>query len=96
MRTCVCLSVGHSWRLFLYKAKRLRKGCTLSMGHHMSGAPGLQGGMRRTAVHWACQGGHVQMVELLMEFGADTKVPCRSLSHFSCAQLKLMTVADLW
>lgn len=47
-------------------------------------------------MHWACQGGHVRMVELLMEFGADTKVPCRSLSHFSCAQLKLMTVADLW
>ena len=34
----------------------------------------LQGGMRRTALHWACQGGHVRMVELLMDFGADTKV----------------------
>lgn len=30
--------------------------------------------MRRTALHWACQGGHIRMVELLMEFGADTKV----------------------
>lgn len=34
----------------------------------------MQGGMRRTALHWACQGGHVHMVELLMEYGADTKV----------------------
>ena len=43
----------------------------------------VQGGMRRTALHWACQGGHVHMVELLMEFGADTKVQ----SYFSCASL---------
>lgn len=36
--------------------------------------------MRRTALHWACQGGHVSMVELLMEFGADTKVDTQHLS----------------
>ena len=30
--------------------------------------------MRRTALHWACQSGNVQIVELLVEHGADTKV----------------------
>ena len=43
----------------------------------------LQGGMRRTALHWACQGGHVRMVELLMDFGADTKVHTPGAPHGS-------------
>lgn len=30
--------------------------------------------MRRTALHWACQGGFVRIVELLIDHGADTKV----------------------
>ena len=43
---------------------------------HTNNAPVacMQGGMRRTALHWACQGGHVRIVELLLEHGADTKV----------------------
>ena len=35
----------------------------------------MQGGMRRTALHWACQAGNVRIVELLVDHGADTKVP---------------------
>ncbi len=30
--------------------------------------------MRRTALHWACQGGHVRIVELLVDYGANTEV----------------------
>jgi len=33
----------------------------------------LQGGMRRTALHWACLQGHVRVVEQLIAHGADTK-----------------------
>jgi ankyrin repeat protein len=32
------------------------------------------GGMRRSPLHWACHGGHVALVELLLEAGADTTV----------------------
>ncbi|CAL8471115.1 g10657 [Coccomyxa elongata] len=34
------------------------------------------GGMRRTALHWACQGGHVRIVELLVDYGANTEIWC--------------------
>jgi hypothetical protein len=34
----------------------------------------VQGGMRRTALHWACQRGDVRSVEALVSAGADTKV----------------------
>ncbi|CAD7697097.1 unnamed protein product [Ostreobium quekettii] len=36
------------------------------------------GGMRRTALHWACQHGHVKCVETLVAWGADTKAQGRS------------------
>lgn len=32
------------------------------------------GGMRRQPLHWACRSGSVEMVELLVAAGADTKV----------------------
>lgn len=34
----------------------------------------LQGGRRRTALHWACQRGDVKCVEALVAAGADTTV----------------------
>jgi Ankyrin repeat len=34
----------------------------------------VQGGMRRTALHWACQRGDVKCVEALVAAGADTTV----------------------
>lgn len=43
-------------------------------------APGVEinaldyGGMRRTALHWACQRGDVRSVEALVSAGADTKI----------------------
>lgn len=38
------------------------------------------GGMRRTALHWACQGGHVRIVELLVDHGANTEVQGKAWS----------------
>lgn len=32
------------------------------------------GGMRRTALHWACHGGHIKTVEILREHGADVSL----------------------
>jgi len=34
----------------------------------------LAGGMRRTALHWACVNGEVKIVEILVDAGADPKV----------------------
>eukprot|EP00884_Botryococcus_braunii_P005142 jgi/Botrbrau1/14629/Bobra.0364s0013.1 len=39
------------------------------------------GGMRRTALHWACQQGHVRIVELLVEAGADTRAQGKEWSQ---------------
>lgn len=39
----------------------------------MATPPALTCSMRRTPLHWACRGGHVAMVELLVAAGA-TKV----------------------
>jgi len=36
--------------------------------------------MRRTALHWACQQGHLQMVEMLVEQGANTKAQGKAWS----------------
>ena len=33
----------------------------------------VQGGRGRTALHWACEAGHVEIVELLVSQGADTR-----------------------
>ncbi|EFN53656.1 hypothetical protein CHLNCDRAFT_136398 [Chlorella variabilis] len=38
------------------------------------------GGIRRSPLHWACHGGHVAMVEILLEAGADTTADGRSWS----------------
>lgn len=41
----------------------------------------LQGGMRRTALHWACQKGDLQSVEALVAAGANAKVGQRSTAY---------------
>ena len=34
----------------------------------------LGGELRSTALHWACRQGHLQIVTLLIQYGADTKI----------------------
>ena len=48
--------------------------CVLKPHPCVSRTTGSQGGMRRTALHWACLQGHVHIVETLIAHGADTKV----------------------
>ena len=44
----------------------------------------VQGGMRRTALHWACQHGDVKCVEALVAAGADTTVRSDSTRSSGC------------
>ncbi|CAG9467365.1 unnamed protein product [Pedinophyceae sp. YPF-701] len=39
------------------------------------------GGMRRSALHWACHGAHVRCVEILVDAGADTECQGRAWSR---------------
>ncbi len=49
--------------------------------------------MRRTALHWACQGGHVRIVELLVDNGANTQV--RNLLKFTPQPLSKHLIATI-
>jgi hypothetical protein len=82
----LCLSLCRPFLVCLtLEGTAYAEGLHFEPGPQKSVTHGVQGGMRRTALHWACQGGHVRMVELLMDFGADTKVPHHSLCPFPCA-----------